>query len=265
MNLILSDELKLPLEAVTRTFSILAMKGVGKTHCGVVMTEEMLKAGQNVIVIDPIGVWWGLRSSKDGRSEGHSVVIFGGEHGDAPLEETAGETIASAIVQNNFSAILDLSQMRKGAQVRLMTAFAESLYRLNRRPLHLMVDEADAFAPQRPMKGEERLLGSFEDIVRRGRARGLGVTLITQRAAIINKNVLTQTEVLVCLRVMAPQDREAFGLEAHMRHLVAQDLLTQCAQHPRAGRVAQGDVVDIGNRLGDEHDGDRDFQSGPVT
>src|SRR5437588_3369168 len=99
--------------------------------------------------------------------------------------------------------------MRKGAQVRLMTAFAESLYRLNRRPLHLMVDEADAFAPQRPMKGEERLLGSFEDIVRRGRARGLGVTLITQRAAIINKNVLTQTEVLVCLRVMAPQDREA--------------------------------------------------------
>jgi len=217
MNLILSDDLKLPLEAVTRTFSILAMKGVGKTHCGVVMTEEMLKAGQNVIVIDPIGVWWGLRSSKDGRSEGHSVVIFGGEHGDAPLEETAGETIASAIVQNNFSAILDLSQMRKGAQVRLMTAFAESLYRLNRRPLHLMVDEADAFAPQRPMKGEERLLGSFEDIVRRGRARGLGVTLITQRAAIINKNVLTQTEVLVCLRVMAPQDREAVEawIEAH--------------------------------------------------
>src|SRR5207253_4107504 len=60
--------------------------------------------------------------------------------------------------------------------------------------------------PQRPFKGEERLLGSFEDIVRRGRARGLGVTLITQRAAVISKNVLTQTEVLVCLRVMAPQD-----------------------------------------------------------
>jgi uncharacterized protein len=217
MTLRIADNLTLPLEAVTRTFSIIAMKGVGKTHTGVVMTEEMLKAGQIVVAVDPLGVWWGLRSSKNGKTEGFPVVIFGGEHADAPLEEQSGEIIAQAIVEQNFSAVLDLSMLRKGAQVRFMTQFAETLYRLSRRPLHLMVDEADAFAPQRPMKGEERLLGSFEDIVRRGRARGLGVTLITQRAAVINKNVLTQTEVLVCLRVLAPQDRQAVHawIEAH--------------------------------------------------
>jgi len=90
-----------------------------------------------------------------------------------------------------------------------MLAFAETLYRLNRKPLHFMVDEADEFAPQRPIRGTERLLGAFEDIVRRGRARGLGVTLITQRAAVLNKNVLTQIEVLVVLRTISPQDREA--------------------------------------------------------
>ena len=205
----ISEDLKLPLEAVTQTFAILAKRGVGKTYTGAVLVEEMLAARQQVVVADPIGVWWGLRSSADGKSAGFAIVVFGGEHADVPLDENAGEVIAGAIVEHGFSAILDLSLLRKGAQVRFMTAFAETLYRLNRKPLHFAVDEADAFAPQRPLPGEQRLLGAFEDIVRRGRARGLGVTLITQRAAVLNKNVLTQIEVLVVLRTISPQDREA--------------------------------------------------------
>src|SRR5579884_749848 len=53
------------------------------------------------------------------------------------------------------------------------------------------------------------MLGAIEDIVRRGRARGLGVSLVTQRSAVLNKDVLTQVEVLVALRTIAPQDRGA--------------------------------------------------------
>lgn len=217
MKLHIADNFTLPLEAVTQTFAILAKRGVGKTYTGAVMVEEMLEQGQQVVVADPIGVWFGLRSSADGKSAGYPIVVFGGDHADVPLEEGAGEVIAGAVIEHGFSAILDLSLLRKAAQVRFMTAFAETLYRLNRKPLHFAVDEADAFAPQRPMKGEERLLGAFEDIVRRGRARGLGVTLITQRAAVINKNVLTQIEVLVCMRTIAPQDREAIDawIEVH--------------------------------------------------
>lgn len=225
----ISADLSLPLEAVTQTFAILAKRGAGKTYTGAVLVEEMLEAGQQVVVADPIGVWWGLRSSADGDSPGYKIVVFGGEHADVPLEEHSGEVIASAIIEHGFSAILDLSLLRKGAQVRFMTAFAETLYRLNRKPLHFVVDEADAFAPQRPQQDEARLLGAFEDIVRRGRARGLGVTLITQRAAVINKNVLTQIEVLVCLRTIAPQDREAIdawievhGTEAQREKMMAE-------------------------------------------
>jgi hypothetical protein len=72
-----------------------------------------------------------------------------------------------------------------------------------------MVDEADSFAPQKPQPGQQRMLGAFEAIVRRGRIRGLGATLISQRAAVINKNVLTQTECLIALQVTGPQDRAA--------------------------------------------------------
>lgn len=209
MNLKISNDLELPIEAVTQTFGILAKRGAGKTYTGCVMVEEMLISNQQVIIADPIGVWWGLRSSADGKSPGFPIVVFGGEHGDIPLEENAGEIVAQAIIENGFSAVIDLSLFRKAAQNRFMLAFAETLYRLNRKPLHLVVDEADEFAPQRPLHGNERLLGAFEDIVRRGRARGLGVTLITQRAAVLNKNVLTQIEVLVVLRTISPQDREA--------------------------------------------------------
>lgn len=205
----ISNDLKLPQEAVTQTFGILAKRGVGKTYTASVMTEEMLKAGLHVVVIDPIGVWYGLRSSADGKKAGLSIIIAGGEHADVPINPDSGEVLANLIIDNRLSMVVDVSLFRKGEQVKFMTAFAETLYRRNRNALHLVLDEADAFAPQRPMPGEQRLLGAIEDIVRRGRARGLGVTMITQRPSVLNKNVLTQIEVLVALRLTAPIDQKA--------------------------------------------------------
>jgi len=49
------------------------------------------------------------------------------------------------------SVVLDLSLLRRGDQVRFMTDFSETLYHRNGQPLHLVLDEADAFAPQRPL------------------------------------------------------------------------------------------------------------------
>lgn len=205
MNLKIADGLTLPVDAVTQTFAILAKRGVGKTYCASVMAEEMLKAGQQIVAVDPTGAWWGLRSE-------FPVVVLGGDHADVPLEENAGEVIARAMVENRFPAVLDLSLFRKGQMVRFMVAFGETLYRLNREPLHLFVDEADAFAPQgRSGYGveENRMLGAMEDIVRRGRKRGIGCTLITQRPAVLNKNVLTQAECLVAMRLVHPKDIDA--------------------------------------------------------
>ena len=209
MKFHLADNFSLPVEAVTQTFAILAVRGSGKTYTAMVMAEEMIGADQRVIVVDPVGVCWGLRSSADGKSPGLSVLIFGGEHGDVPIESTAGALIADVLVEHPQSAVLDLSLMRKGEQVRFMTDFSERLYLKNREPVHLVLDEADAFAPQRPMPGEQRMLGAVEDLVRRGRARGIGISLVTQRAAVLNKNVLTQVECLIALRTISPQDKKA--------------------------------------------------------
>jgi uncharacterized protein len=198
--------LSLPVEAVTETFAILAKRGSGKTYTAAVMVEEMLDAQLPVIVIDPVGVWWGLKSSADGTKPGHAVVVFGGDHADVPLEPTAGELLADVIVDERIPAVLDLSGLSKTAARRVVADFAERLYHRNRSVLHVVIDEADAFAPQKTFADGARTLGAIEDLVRRGRARGIGVTLITQRPAVLNKDVLTQAEVLVALRMTGPRD-----------------------------------------------------------
>lgn len=205
----IGEGLALPIDAITQTFAILAKRGAGKTYTGSVHAEEFLKAGAHVIIIDPTGAWWGLRATHDGQPSKFQVPVLGGEHGDLPLEPGAGETIANFVIDNRISVILDLELFRKNEQARFVTDFLETLYRRNRDPVHLFIDEADAFAPQRPMHGEERMLGAVEDIVRRGRKKGIGVTLITQRSAVLNKNVLTQAEILIALRTIAPQDQDA--------------------------------------------------------
>jgi DNA helicase HerA-like ATPase len=176
----LSQDLELPEEAVTETFAILGKRGVGKTTTARVLTEELLEVGLPVLILDPTGVWWGLRTSADGKTAGYPVVIFGGDHADVPLEETAGTLIADVIVSQRISAVLDLSSLSKGGTRRFSTDLLERLYHRNREPLHVVIDEADLLAPQRVAHGGERLLGAMSDLVRRGRVRGLGVSMITQ-------------------------------------------------------------------------------------
>jgi hypothetical protein len=205
-GLVIADDCTLPLDTATDTFAILAKRGRGKTYTAMVLAEELVDAGVPVCVLDPTGVWWGLRSSADGTAPGLPVVIFGGEHADVPLDETAGALIAEVVIEGRFPAVLDLSLLSKSATRRFATEFLETLYRRNRNALHVLIDEADMFAPQRAYQGVERLLGAMEDVVRRGRARGLGVTLISQRSAALNKTVLSQLDSLFVLGMRAPND-----------------------------------------------------------
>lgn len=210
----ISDALSFPLDAVTQTFGVLAKRRAGKSYLAARFVEELWAAKQQVVMLDPKGDSWGLRSSADGKAEGIPILILGGEHGDVRLEPSSGEIVARMIVEERVSAILDYSEFRKHEVATFSTAFLETLYRTKakeqfRTAMMLVVDEADAIAPQRPQRGEERMLGAIEDVVRRGGQRGIGCFMATQRAAVINKNILTQVQILVALRTIAPQDLAA--------------------------------------------------------
>jgi len=201
--------LALPKDAVTQTFGVLAIKGVGKTYLEMKLFEELVKLGLQAIAIDSMGVFWGLRAAANGVGPGLRVTIFGGERADVPLVPTAGRVIAELLARENIPAILDISDFRKNEQRRFVADFASEFYhqkKKHRDPVHLVLDEADLWAPQRVDKGWEVLLGAVEDLVRRGRARGIGVTMATQRPAVINKDVLSQISVLVAMQMSSPYD-----------------------------------------------------------
>ena len=103
MTLQIAEDFALPMDAVTTTLAILGIRGSGKTYAGGVVTEEMLKVGMQVAVIDPLDVFWGLRSSADGDGAGLPIVIAGGDHGDIPLHAGSGEAMADAIVELGIS------------------------------------------------------------------------------------------------------------------------------------------------------------------
>jgi DNA helicase HerA-like ATPase len=144
----ISTEFSLPAEAVSETFAMLAKRGVGKTYTAAVLVEELLKAGLRVVVVDPVGVWWGLRAAADGTGEGLPVVILGGDHGDVPFEVSAGEPIADVVVDEELSVVLDLSHVRKGEQTRWLCrkcSYGDDFRRVDpvggviRRPAHRTV------------------------------------------------------------------------------------------------------------------------------
>lgn len=216
-SLRLGHDLTLPLEAVTRTFGVLAVRGAGKSNTAAVMAEEMFAAGLPFVVIDPVGSWYGLRSSAEGSSAGLPIPIFGGKHGDVPLERGGGEVVADLVVEKRLTCVLDLSRFDTESDKKaFLLAFARRLYVKNENPLHLFLEEADDYIPQKPMRDEAQLLRAWENIVRRGRARGLGMTLITQRSAAVNKMVLTQVETLFAMRTTGPQDIAA--IEAWVKY-----------------------------------------------
>lgn len=84
-DLRIAPDLVLPLDFVTSTSAILAQKGSGKSYTASVEAEELLAAGQQVVVLDPTGAWWGLRAGADGVSAGFPIAVLGGDHGDIPL------------------------------------------------------------------------------------------------------------------------------------------------------------------------------------
>lgn len=208
----ISKEISFPIDAVTQTLAAIGRKGSGKTYLATMIAEQMIDARAQVVVIDPVGNWWGLRVGADGKSKGKDIFVIGGDHGDVPLVPDAGAKIARLIVEKNVSAVLDVSGFRIGEHKRFAADFAEEFFHLKKSrktPVHVFIEEAQKIIPQRVGPEEARMVGAFEQIVRLGRNYGIGATLITQRPQSVNKEVLSQVECLCVLQVTGPHERKA--------------------------------------------------------
>ena len=203
----------LPEEALVQTFAVMGMRGSGKSTLESVMAEEFCHVNLPWIILDPPGVGWGLRAGKDGKPAGglRNVVVFGGPHGDLPLEKSDGAKIAEAVVDANICAVVDLKSESKSTWRKFITDFCLRLLSMNPpSPRHIFIDEAGELVPQKARFAiTAACKEAVERLVRQGRNNGYGVTLFNQRVATLDKDVLTQCENLFMLRTVGKHDRKA--------------------------------------------------------
>jgi hypothetical protein len=200
-------------EYVTKSVQILAMKRSGKSYTGGLIAEQLMHCNIPIVIIDPIGAHWGLREKFD-------IIIFGDgdrTYTDVSILDEKKELVKQAraigeyIATNKQSVLLDLSHMSETHQQIFGAEIFNVLYKLNRERRHLFVEEADIFAPQivERLSDAQHSRHQLDNLVRRGGQKGIGTTTITQRPALVSKNILSQSELTIILRTQSPQDLKA--------------------------------------------------------
>ncbi|MFW6038752.1 MAG: ATP-binding protein [Candidatus Saliniplasma sp.] len=114
------------------------------------------------------------------------------------------------IVQEGKTSIINLKGTPPDLQNFVVNKLSTALFELRKRnkipPLMLFAEEAHNFCPQR---GKTESSEIFHTIASEGRKFGLGLAIITQRPAKVDKNVLSQCNTQVILKVTNPNDLKA--------------------------------------------------------
>lgn len=214
VKLYLAKDLEVPLAIATHKLAIVAESGAGKTYTAGVLVEQLLAAGVQVIVLEPVGVWPGLKSSADGKRPGFAILVLGGDHGDLPLTPESAAVVARMLAERGVSAVLDMSGFTTGETKVFMRDFAEAFFQAkkkNKSPVHLVFEEAQTYAPQKPERDEGVMLNRVERLLKIGRNFGVGWTLVTQAPQSVHKRVLNLAGTLIALRMTGRHERKALS------------------------------------------------------
>lgn len=206
----ISQDLALPIDAVTQRFAWMGRTGSGKSYGAQKLAELMLEAGAQIVVFDIPGQWHGLRLGP----KPFAIPVFGGVHGDIPLEPAGGAAVADLVVARGISVVLDLSQMDDEELWSFTADFNERFFVLKQRapsPVHVYYDECHELVPQEWERAQKRCFRSVNRQQKRGRALGIGVSLISQRPQEVSKKVLDQAECVFAFQMRSSLERESIA------------------------------------------------------
>lgn len=179
-----------------KNVNVLGLKGYGKSNTAAVLAEEFLEAGVPVCIIDIKGEYWGLK-------EKHKIFVVGRtvnvepEAIDARISASSARRAAINSYTKAVSVILDVSGFTLAEREDFLSVYFQTLWDISGTPKHrhpymIFIDEAMEFVPQGANTSIKSLM---IDITCLGRSRGFGVVVIGQRAALIDKTVLTMGDM----------------------------------------------------------------------
>jgi len=120
-----------------------------------------------------------------------------------------GTRIDELVIKGKTS-IINLKGTPPDIQDLIVSRICGALFELRKidkiPPMMLVVEEAHNYCPQQGAVSSNKILRT---IASEGRKFGLGMTIITQRAAKVDKNVLSQCNTQMILKVTNPNDLKA--------------------------------------------------------
>jgi len=152
-------------------------------------------------------------------------LVRGAEAGEGNVAETLHErleyveqtkllgpqgTSLNELVHKGEATLINLRGAAPDVQELVVARIASTLFDNRKKgkipPLFLVVEEAHNFAPQQGQVTCSRVL---KNIASEGRKFGLGLCIVTQRPARIDKSVLSQCNTQLILQVTNPLDLKA--------------------------------------------------------
>lgn len=202
----IADNLQIEAHDVAgKRIGVVGKSGSGKTNSLQHIAELWMDNGWPLIIVDPMGDQ--LRPLKTA----YPVLLAGAqEDDDLLIDPDNAAQIAEFCFRQRLSIVLDMSMHPKKVDMDTLVAFLERFWELtlaqkkaDAQPWALMVDEAQMYAPQR---GETLVSPILIDMGKRGRHKNLTMVVATQRPASIQKDFLTQTNMVIWHQIMLGTD-----------------------------------------------------------
>jgi hypothetical protein len=160
---------------------VIGASGSGKSYAVGVICEELCKNQVPFAIVDTEGEHSGLKDKFE--------VIRVGDDETCDLQWSSFDVAQLGSQAPDVAPlILDVSETEKPKEMvgGLLSAIYAEVER-RRTPYLVILEEADRFIPQ---NGEK--LAIFGEVARRGRKRGMGLMVCTQRPSLVDKNILSQ-------------------------------------------------------------------------
>lgn len=179
--------------------AVMGMTGMGKSNCISVLCEE-LQPHIQMTVVDLEGEYHSLRDELPFR------VVGRGEHVDEAIFARTPELLVERIMESGQSVILDLYELDAEERDEYLRRYLDKLFEIEgrmRKPHLVVLEEAPEYLNQQRKTEVSR---SAKRIANRGRKRGIGLIMATQRTASLDKDVLNMTRLIFMFSVIMSQD-----------------------------------------------------------
>lgn len=214
MGIHIGEGLILPATFRRERLAVLGQSGSGKTNLVYVVFEALVRAGTQVILLDPPGVGWGLTLDRRGKANDLPVIVLGGAHGDIPIVSDHGREIADMVMDRKISVVVDLTGFdTEDEQRRFCRDF---IRRVHRRKitmpgaLHVVFDEVQDLAPAEPeSKDHAALKGTVVRFCKQIRNYGAGWTIASQQPQAVHYSVRSQASAVFALHTENEGDFDA--------------------------------------------------------